>query len=179
MRVIVLVAVCAFSIANVGCEKSRNVVEKPEADACSLLLPEEVAQIIGALITEHKSSARNDGVFRITQCFYTATEPLNSVALAVTRSRAGGPALKEFWERTFGDAGGGEQEREREGEEEGRRNPPRKIDGIGDKAFWTNGQLLYVLKGEIFLRISVGGNDAEEKKIEKSKTLAKRALGRM
>ena len=66
MRVIVLIAVCAFSIANVGCEKSRNVVEKPEADACSLLLPEEVAQIIGALITEHKSSARNDGVFRVT-----------------------------------------------------------------------------------------------------------------
>ena len=60
--------------------------------------------------------------------------------------------------------------------------PPKKIGGIGEEAFWSGGRFggaLYVLKGDLFIRISVGGPDNEETKIEKSKTLAQKALDRL
>jgi hypothetical protein len=53
---------------------------------------------------------------------------------------------------------------------------------VGEKAFWSGnrfGGALYVLKGDVFIRISVGGPDKEETKIEKSKRLAEKALGRL
>ena len=58
--------------------------------------------------------------------------------------------------------------------------PPKKIPGIGDEAYWTAGPggALYVLKGDAFIRISLGGSDDEETKIEKSKALASKALAR-
>ena len=68
------------------------------------------------------------------------------------------------------------------GEEE--HAPPKKISGVGDEAFWFGsrvGGALYVLKGEkdLFIRISVGGADNEETKINKSKALAQKALKRL
>ena len=68
-------------------------------------------------------------------------------------------------------------------EEEGEgKNPPRRIDGLGDAAFWTNnpvGGVLYVLKGEVFIRLSVGGPDKPEIKLAKSKALAEKVLPRL
>jgi hypothetical protein len=60
--------------------------------------------------------------------------------------------------------------------------PPKKIDGIGDEAYWTAGRIggaLYILKDDTFIRISVGGRDKEETKIDKSKALAEKALRRL
>ena len=57
-----------------------------------------------------------------------------------------------------------------------------KIDGLGDEAFWTGtrvGGALYVLKGNCYIRISVGGAGSPEQKIEKSKTLAADVLKRL
>ena len=59
---------------------------------------------------------------------------------------------------------------------------PKKIDGIGEEAFWTSnrfGGILYVLKGDAFISISLGGTDDEETKIKKSKALAEKALNRL
>jgi len=56
------------------------------------------------------------------------------------------------------------------------------IDGIGDEAYWTAGRIggaLYILKDDTFIRISVGGPDKEETKIDKSKALAEKALLRL
>jgi hypothetical protein len=39
--------------------------------------------------------------------------------------------------------------------------------------------MLYVLKGGAFISVSVGGPDKEEKKIDKSKALAEKALQRL
>jgi hypothetical protein len=55
--------------------------------------------------------------------------------------------------------------------------PPKKIEGIGDEAFWASnrfGGVLYVLKGDAFISISLGGPDSEQTKIDKSKALAKK-----
>ena len=60
--------------------------------------------------------------------------------------------------------------------------PPEKIDGVGDEAFWLGnrfGGVLYVLKGNSFFRISVGGAGDKAAKIDKSKKLAQMVLKRI
>ena len=53
---------------------------------------------------------------------------------------------------------------------------------IGEEAYWAPnrfGGVFYVLKGDAFISISVGGPDDEETKINKSKALAQKALQRL
>ena len=59
---------------------------------------------------------------------------------------------RDFWKETFGRKEG------REREEKEASAPPKKIDGIGEEAYWTSnrfGGVLYVLKGDAFISISV------------------------
>jgi hypothetical protein len=53
---------------------------------------------------------------------------------------------------------------------------------VGEEAYWTGNPItgaLYVLKGNSFLRISVGGSADEEARFQKAKTLAQKALLRL
>ena len=101
---------------------------------------------------------------------------------------------REQWEQTFGrfdeenEADTKEAEERKEGtrgagrEKEEKMLAPKKIEGVGEKAFWSGnrfGGALYVLKGDVFIRVSLGGSDKEEAKIEKSKALAQKALSRL
>src|SRR6266540_3466970 len=64
-------------------------------------------------------------------------------------------------------------------EEEEKGPPPKKISGLGDVAFWVSnrfGGILYILKGDDFISIGIGGTDDEDIKLEKSKALAQKAL---
>jgi hypothetical protein len=167
-------------------------------DVCGLITKEEIKAVMGSPIKDTKSSGRSDGSFRVSQCFYTATEFSKSVSLAVTQSDPNSPAKrspKDFWKETFGRYSGEEKEREEDKEkkeslrdqarargEEEKAAPPKKIDGIGDEAYSTSnrfGGALYVLKKDVFIRIGVGGPDKEETKIHKSKALAQKALERL
>jgi len=167
-------------------------------DVCGLITKEQIEAIVGSPIKETKSSGRSNGAFRVSQCFYTAAEFSKSVSLAVTESDPDSTAKrspKDFWKETFGRYEGEVKEREGDKEkkeslrdqarargEEEEANPPKKIDGIGDEAYWTGnrfGGALYVLKKDVFIRISVGGPDKEETKIDKSKALAEKALQRL
>ena len=50
-------------------------------------------------------------------------------------------------------------------EDEERKVPPEKIDGVGEEAYWSGtrfGGALYVLKKNFIVRVSVGGGDKEE-----------------
>ncbi len=165
-------------------------------DVCGLITKEQIEAVMGSPIKETKSSGRSDGALRISQCFYTAAEFSKSVSLAVTQ---GDPSAKrspkDLWKEIFGRYEGelkaSEADKEKKeslrgqararGEEE-TSVPPKKIEGIGDEAFWTSnrfGGALYVLKKDVFIRISVGGPDKEETKIDKSKALAEKALQRL
>jgi hypothetical protein len=168
-------------------------------DVCGLIKNAEIEAVQGSPITETKSSGHSDGGFRASQCFYAATSN-NSVSLAVTQSDPDSQAIrspKDFWKETFGRYAAEKKERDDDkvkreslrdqtrarGEEEAPA-PPKKISGIGDEAFWFGsrvGGALYVLKKEkdVFIRISVGGADNEETKINKSKALAQKALERL
>jgi len=74
------------------------------------------------------------------------------------------------------------ERKEHKEQEEAESTRPRAIAGLGEEAYWVGGPIagaLYVLKGNTFLRISVGGIREESTRIEKSKALARIALKRM
>lgn len=195
-----LAVALAFLLTLSGCKKSTEETGPPskrdKINACELITNAEVQAIQGSPIKEVKPSEQSDGNFRIAQCFYTAETFNKSVSLAVTQ---GDPASakprnpREYWKETFGRYEGeakeekGDEEkkkslREREGEEEEKGRPPKKIDGIGDAAYWAANRMggaLYVLKKDVYIRVSVGGPEAEDTMIKRCKALAEKALSRL
>jgi hypothetical protein len=141
-----------------------------------------------------KGSDASTGSFSVSQCFYETTNFTNSVSLTLTKKgdAAKGESPREFWEKNFGGEkgrdkeGSGKEEREKKSgarvEEEEEGLPPARVRGVGDEAYWVGNDkvgALYVLRGDKFIRISVGGADKQEKKIEKTRALAERALKRV
>jgi hypothetical protein len=187
------------SAKQAGVPKNPQVHNADKFDACSLITKQEVESIEGSPVNNTKASANANSGLRFAQCFYTTAEFSRSVSLAVTLSdsaNGSGRSVRQFWEDTFlkyekeekpTDEGADNEKREslreqkREGEEnEGR--PPKKISGIGDDAYWAGnrvGGALYVLKNDVLVRISVGGPDPEQGKIDKCKALAEKALKRL
>jgi len=190
--------ITASSPAGDESPQSFSAAEAPIA-ACSLVTTEEVGEIQHTTISDAKSSTQPSGNLVMSQCYYASTGPNLSVSLAVTQPdprNPTAPSAREQWEQTFGrfdkeQAEVKEEEGKREvkegpkgagREEEEKVRPPKKIEGVGEKAFWSGnrfGGALYVLKGDVFIRISVGGPDNEETKIEKSKRLTEKALRRL
>src|SRR6202040_168442 len=182
-----------------SCQKSKTnsttaLAKRPKIDPCGLISAEEVQAIQGSPMKDVKGSEQSDGSFRIAQCFYNAETFNKSVSLAVTQSdpasaKARNP--KDFWKDTFGRYEGeakeekGDEEKKkslREQESEENATPPKKLDGIGDSAYWTANRMggaLYVLKNDVFIRVSVGGPESEDAKINRCKALAEKALSRL
>ncbi len=201
---ILIVAVVALTG---GCKKTEDVpsVAGPaDRDACALLTSAEIEAVQGSSITNSKGSMNASNGLRIAQCFYSAKEPNKSVSLAITEGdpKERGPrSAYQHWEDIFGryNKEGNEKEEKSESDREKKESlheqqqgeggeeestPPKKIAGVGDEAFWTGnrvGGALYALKksSNAFVRISVGGPDSQDVKIEKSKKLALKALERM
>jgi hypothetical protein len=157
-----------------------------KVDACTLLTSDDIKAVQGETLKTTKPSQQAGHEFVIDICYYELPTPSNSISLSLAEPNPDKKdSVREFWENTFGDSEHGrkEKEREREGEgeiEEGA--PPRKIAGLGQEAFWFSspiGGVLYVLKGNHYIRISVGGKGTSEAKLNKSKALAKKALARL
>ena len=162
---------------------------KPNVDACAMLTSKDIEPIQGEAIKETKLSGSSAGGFNVSQCFFTLPTFTNSVSLAVTQ-RGDGPGARDprqFWKDTFHREDrekGGKREREREKEREGEEeeSPPQKVTGIGEEAFWTASRVagaLYVLKGNNYVRVSVGGGGDQQSKLRKSKALARKVLERL
>jgi len=118
--------------------------------------------------------------------FFTLPTFTKSIALSVMQKgdHAGARDPKEFWKETFHADGDSktqadkDRDRGREAEEE-KSATPEKISGIGTEAFWIGsrvGGALYVLKGNSFIRLSIGGPDDQKTRIKKSKALAQSVL---
>ena len=152
----------------------------PRIDACSLLTSGDIQAVQGEPIQETKPSSPADGSFAISQCYIAVATASNSVVLTVTQPAAGSGARnpKDYWQETFHPSPK-EAEKEEEGE---KKSPPMKIEGVGDEAFWSGnavGGALYAIKGDSFIRISVGGAGDTNAKLEKSKKLAEIVLKRL
>ena len=165
-----------------GCTKRGGV--SVTRDACSLVSKEEVESVQAAPVNETKTSEHSDGVFLVSQCFYTAAEFSKSVALALVRSdpkQGSKRSPKDFWKEKF-DPYQDEEPKTKSGDEKEQGSAPKKIEGLGDDAYWVGnrfGGMLYVLNGDAFISIGVGGTDDEDTKLKKSKVLAQKALQRL
>lgn len=171
-----------------ACSKGKKpdvaATPAPPADAsfaCSLLTPEEVQAVQGDPFKSTKPSRGTGPGLEVSQCYFELPIPVNSIVLTVTRKAAGTNSRDptESWRDIFYR----EHPREKESEEgEGKVKGPQKIEGVGDEAFWTGSRIggaLFVLKGNAYLRISVGGAGDQAQKIEKCKALAAFALKRL
>ncbi len=141
--------------------------------ACELLKAGDVKAIQGHSFEETKlSTARVDGMIT-SQCFYRLPSFADSISVTVIRAASPAVSAEELWEKLA--EAEGEEEKE-EGEE---RKPAREISGLGEEAFWAGNKFagaMYVLDGHSILRVSVGGGETMEKKIEKTRQLAALAL---
>ena len=188
-RASVLLIVLVTSLAS--CQKP--VPKRPKIDVCGLITNQEVQAIQESPIKDAKPSEQSDGSFRVGQCFYTVETFNKSVSLAVTQAdpasdKARNP--KDFWKDTFGryegeakeEPGDAEKKKSLGEQDEEKGRPPKKVEGIGDAAYWTANRMggaLYVLKNDVFVRVSVGGPDSEEAKLNRCKALAEKALSRL
>jgi len=173
---------------------------KSKVDVCNLLTSDDLKAVQGEAYKDAQRSDRVDGDFIVAQCYYAMPMTANSVVLNITTAKndAGARDPKSFWEQTFG----GDEEIEREGKSERERDTPKtserrendeegeakeasrpeRIKDLGDEAFWVAspvGGALYVLKHDLFFRISVGGAGDQKAKLNKSRTLAQDVLKRL
>jgi hypothetical protein len=145
------------------------------AAACTLLTKEEIQAVQGETFKDTKPSHKSAAGLLVAQCYFELPTAANSVVLTVTRKADGGREPSQSWQDMF------HRENESEKREE-KGAEPQKIDGLGEEAFWTGtrvGGALFVLKGNCYIRISVGGAGDQAQKIEKSKTLAESVLKRL
>lgn len=151
-------------------------VAPADSDACALLTKEEIQAVQGEPFKETKPSQKSSAGLIVSQCYFELPTPVNSVVITVTRKSEGGRDPSDSWQEIF------HREKAPERKEEGEGKEPAKVEGLGDEAFWTGnrvGGALFVLKGNCYLRISVGGAGDQAEKIEKSKALAASALKRL
>ncbi|MFL6530384.1 MAG: hypothetical protein ACJ8KX_07940 [Chthoniobacterales bacterium] len=161
-------------------EEQKGEQAGPKIDACSLLTSEEIQSVQGEAVQETKPSSSSGKGFYAAQCYFSLPTHTNSVVVTVTQRAAAatGKGPREWWAETFHREEGErepERGRGREREEEERKNPPTKIDGVGDEAFWTGnavGGALYVLKDDVYIRVSTGGKG----QLDRAKRLAELAV---
>ena len=163
------------------------VTVKPRVDACALLTSKEIESVQGEAVKETKLTGQSTGGFSVSQCFFTLPTFTNSVSLLVAQKGEGAGANdpKDFWRDTFHEAKARKNDKDRDkkkGEENEPVVPPQKIPGVGDDAYWTSsrvGGALYALKGNAYVRISIGGPSNQATKMNRSKALAQKALARL
>ena len=151
-------------------------VEK-KLDPCALLTNTEIQVVQGQAPEQSIATEQPSGTFRFTQCYFRTPEFSRSVSVAVGHPLASddkrfGP--RQYWQQQFH-----KQVKAVPGK---KKEPPRPIAGLGDEAYWAGDPMsgaLYVLKGAMFLRVSVGGPGDQAEKIKRAKVLASHALKRL
>lgn len=177
---------CSKPKADVATSPRTEIASSPSASAtaspaspvsdyaCTLLTKEDALAVQGEAYKDTKPSERTGGGLIISQCYFELPTTVNSIVLTVTRKAPGGRDPSDSWREIFYS-----EHESKKKEEEGEEKKPVKVDGVGDEAFWTGtrvGGALFVLKGNAYIRISIGGAGDQAQKIEKSKTLAESVL---
>ena len=144
-----------------------------------MLTGKEIQTVQGERLNETKPSGKFAGGFAISQCYFTLPTLSNSISLTLVQKGDGADARdpKQQWKEMFDRDKGTQKEEERE-----KSAAPEKVAGVGDEAFWAGNRVggeLYVLKGNNYIRISVGGAGDQASKVKKSKELAEQVLKRL
>ena len=195
----IAISLCVFAVALAACQSSdphaassssspvpspgsstpnaspSPIALKSRIDPCSLLTSDELKAVQSEALQTTLPSEREYGEYFIAQCYYQLPTITNSVVVNVTTPKQRGKSVKEFWRSTQA-----EPDREKKPEEKESRS--EKIAEVGEEAYWEASGIagaLYVLKKDVILRISVGGASDIKTKLERSKTLAQKALARL
>ena len=164
---------------------------KESVDACALLTRAEIEAIQGERVEETKSTVQPGGGLFTTQCVFRTPTLSKSVSVTLTASDPAHPGAltaRQLWEKQFhaleseNDEKSAAEKNGKKGGPEHESGKPRPVSGLGEEAYWVASPFasaLYVLKGEMFLRVSVGSAGQESERMEKSKTLARTALKRV
>ena len=176
---------------------NRPAGSAKKVDVCALLTSVEIEAVQGEPVKETKPSVQPSGSFLMSQCFFRTASFHKSVSLVLFTPDPAKPSVpgpREYWQKQFHPPEQAENEKDelavgkakapKETEEERERqlHKPRPIGELGEEAYWVGNPItgaLYVLQGDAFLRISVGGIREESARIEKSKALARAALKRL
>jgi len=168
--------------------KKGTDVSKGTVYACALLTPAEIEAIQGERVEETKPTVRPSGGLFATQCLFRTPTLNKSVSLFLIASDPLHPVpltARQLWQKQFHSSEvdeepvAGENKKKLDPQRERESREPRPIRGLGEEAYWVSSPVasaLYVLKGEMFLRISVGSAGQESARMEKSKALARAAL---
>ena len=171
--------------------KKDTGVSKGTIYACALLTPAEIEAIQGERVEETKPTVRPSGGLFATQCLFRTPTLNKSVSLFLTASDPLHPVpltARQLWQKQFHSSEvdeepvAGENKKKLDPQRERESREPRPIRGLGEEAYWVASPVasaLYVLKGEMFLRISVGSAGQESERMEKSKALARAVLKRL
>lgn len=167
-------------------------------NACGLFDNEAVAQALGAGSVDARAGRRDGSGLEISTCYLRAGDSARAVSVELRSSGATTDA-RRHWRTLFdGEDAASEPEAERESENEERRfrrapgdpsaptaTPPAgavRIERLGDEAYFIGTAAygaLYVLRGDVYLRLSVGGAGDLDTKLELARALALLALRRL
>jgi len=170
-------------------QSSPDTAKHHKTDTCALLAGPDVQAVQGDAVQETKPSTQTGSGLIMSQCLFRTATPSKSVSVAVASAAAISP--RAFWRKQFHSGKPASDQKEKaeknpaaadKEEKEDDSTRPRAIAGVGEEAYWVGSPMvgaLYVLKGNTFLRISVGGVREESARIKKSVALARLALNRL
>lgn len=170
-----LICICVFAAAQTSANRSKPKTPA-KIDPCALLSSDEILAVQGEAVEESKSTIQPSGSITFQQCTFRTTTPSKSVSLAVATAgtqQGSASSPRRFWRQQF-------YSQRDHGEVEG--SKAQLISGLGDEAFWVNNPVtgaLYVLRGDTFFRISVGGARQSVERLARSKALAAKTLDRL
>jgi len=157
-------------------------------NACQLLTARDIARVQGEEFKSAKLTESEANGLTVSQCFYTLPSVTSPVSVDLMRGRTA-----TVWRSRCANGRDAKDDDDEDRDRATKTAPPareseehesaaRNVRGIGDAAVWSGNRVagaLYVLKGDTILRISVGGGESQEQKIERSKKLAARALRKL
>lgn len=186
---LILCVLLLASIMSAAQKAANGPAKQSRPDPCALLTSADIQAVQGDALQDTKPSTQPAGGLVMSQCLFRTASPSKSVSLAL--ASPGSVSPRAFWQKQFqsGQHEPVEEEKDKAAaghkdakEAEDESTLPRMIKGVGEQAYWVGSPMvgaLYVLKGNTFLRISVGGVREETARIQKSIALARLALKRL
>jgi hypothetical protein len=159
--------------------------------ACALLASKEIDAVQGEPVKETISNLQLTEGMNLLQCVFRTPTPAKSVSLevaTVNHSNSSAATPRKFWRNQFHASDLREKELPTDAKPakglmpQKEERKPRRIDEVGEEAYWVGNRvtgILYVLHGDVFLRLSLGGIREESARLEKSKALARAAIRRL
>ncbi len=192
MRLLILLGL-AMGLA--GCNRPKTTAEHPVdrspaekttgpfVNACDLLASADIQAVQGEPLQNAVPSNQAGAGMAVSQCYFGTPTGSKSISLTVwQRVDRTSKDPREFWkERFHGDGDTGEGEGEDEETRAKLRQQLVPVPDLGDEAFWSGtniGGALYVLKGDRFFRVGIGGAGDQATRIKKTKALAQAILKR-